>query len=121
MVAFNFTVFVDKVESGKKRRTIRKKRRAKVGDRLQLYTRMMHKDCRKLRDAICTNVVKVELDAHGVFVGDFAGLQLRGSEADKFARLDGFKNHADMMAWFKSTYPKDTLPIVGYLHEWEPL
>lgn len=121
MVAFNFTVYIDKVESGKKRRTIRQKRRAKVGDKLQLYTGMMDKNCRKLRDAICTNVERVEFSDHGVFVGDFAGRQLRDDDADEFARLDGFRDYVDMLAWFKKTYPKKQLPFEMYLHEWEPV
>ena len=117
MVAINFTVFVDKVESGEKRRTIRRKPRCKPGDRLQLYTGMMHKGCRKLRDAICTNVQKITLYETHLYVGDLLMIE----SAEDFARLDGFRDFEHMVGWFRDTYPDDEFPLEMYLHEWDPL
>lgn len=121
MVAFNFTVFIDKVESGEKRRTIRLKRRCEPGARLQLYQGMMHKGCRKLRDAICTAVTKLEIGDTGVFVGDFAGAYLTGHQADEFAVLDGFRDYEHMAGWSRETYPDAEFPLICHLHEWDPL
>ena len=59
MVAFSFKAqFADLVASGKKTQTIRQTARAKPGDRLQLYTGMRTKKCRKLvdPDPVCTLV-----------------------------------------------------------------
>lgn len=90
-------------------------------DALQLYTGMMHKNCRKLRDAVCTRAVKVELADHGVFVGDFGGQQLNGEDADVFAQQDGFIDYEAMVLFFKKLYPKKEWPITLYLTEWGPL
>ncbi len=117
MVAFNFTVFIDKVESGEKRRTIRQKQRCKPGDKLQLYTGMMHKGCRKLRDAICTNVQKVIFYETHLWLGE----EILVESVDAFAQADGFRDYEHLVGWFKETYPDKAWPITMYLHEWDPL
>lgn len=117
MVAINFTVFVDKVESGEKRRTLRDKPRCKPGDALQLYTGMRNRGCRKLRDAICTSVKKVLLYETHLYVDDLLMIE----SAHDFALLDGFKGYDEMIAWFKKTYPDEDFPMTMYLHEWQPL
>lgn len=120
MVAINFTVFVDKVESGEKRRTIRRKRRCEPGAKLQLYTGMMHKGCRKLRDATCISVTKVELRHDSVEIFDDFPHIIEGEWADQFARDDGFDDFEHMIGWFRKTYPKDEFPIILYDHFWDP-
>lgn len=119
MVAFNFKpYFADDVQNGVKLRTIRQKRRASPGDALQLYTGMMHKNCRKLRDATCTQVSKIEIDENSLF---YAGRMVDAKGRDKFAKLDGFPDWEAMVLWFKKQYPKKEFPIEMYLHEWNPL
>ncbi|AFY39879.1 hypothetical protein Lepto7376_3703 [[Leptolyngbya] sp. PCC 7376] len=55
MPALNFQKqFVPLIESGKKRQTIRcRKRPIKVGDLLYLYTGQRTKNCRKIAESIC--------------------------------------------------------------------
>lgn len=123
MVSFNFTVFIDKVESGEKTQTIRRKRRCKPGDRLQLYTGMRHKGCRKLRDAVCTDVTMIDIGNDEICFYSESGVDgfLEGKQADKFARLDGFDDLEHMVGWFREAYPDEEFPLTMYLHEWEPL
>ena len=112
MVAFNFTVFLDQIKSGKKTRTIRKSARAKKGDKIQLYTGMRTKDCRKLvcQDATLLDVTKVRISESGViaFGGEIRGL-------DDFAIYDGFNNWSEMKSFFRDTYG---LPFTGFMHRW---
>lgn len=123
MVAINFSPqFADPVETGTKRQTIRAKARCKPGDRLQLYTGMRTKTCRKLMDAICTRVRPVAINPTGIEIDGkplFAGNALRGELGDRdndFAEKDGFKGFMDMADWFLETYGQ--LPFHGFLIEW---
>ncbi len=69
MPALNFTVFIDKILSGEKRQTIRKKRRypIKQGDKLFLYTGMRQKNCRKLGEAMCLKVIPISINLAALF------------------------------------------------------
>jgi hypothetical protein len=55
--------FAGKVVSGEKKQTIRayRKRPFKVGDKLQLYTGLRTKACRKLGEAVCISARDVEI------------------------------------------------------------
>lgn len=117
MVAFNFDPrFAGPVEQRVKRQTIRQTRRAKVGDRIQLYTGQRTPECRKLTadDPICTRVTYVAIRASGITLGDVEGLP---RDWDEFARLDGFADYASMLNWFQQRYGSGE--FVGYLHQWE--
>jgi hypothetical protein len=108
MVAINFqTEFSDDIESGKKCQTIRQKARCKPGDKLQLYTGQRTKKCRKLMDAICTEVHKIVMP-------------LRDNKciSDAFARADGFESSAAMQEWFHNRYK--TWIFEGFLIKWKP-
>jgi len=115
MVAFNFKKqFVEAVEEGTKRQTIRAHRKdgrqPKVGDKLQLYYGMRTKQCRKLRDAKCKEVWSIRIekdDAHIFGWGDVF--------RDTFAVADGFKGWEDMRDFFKETHG---LPFNGILVKW---
>jgi hypothetical protein len=118
MVALNFKAqFAEAVELGAKCRTIRAPRkdgrRPKAGDKLQLYTGMRQKGCRKLRDAVCSSVHAVTIDESGVQV---EGIPLTVPQAAKFARADGFTTYADMASFFKETHG---LPFSGLLIQWQ--
>lgn len=116
MVAFNFSVFVDKVENRTKRRTIRKTQRAKPGDKIQLYTGMRTKACRKLvePDPTCTLVLRVDIiDEHNLYC---EGHRQSDDILQSFAELDGFKSYPEMVSWFKDKYG---LPCSGWLHQWD--
>lgn len=117
MVAFSFSDrFVSLVESGLKTQTIRQTRRAKIGDAIQLYTGLRTKACRKLTpvDPICTYVGYVAIRPDYLTVGDTSK---HPRDRDEFAALDGFKDYADMLAWFQDRYGQPS--FIGYLHRWE--
>lgn len=119
MVAYNFTAeMAPLVESGRKRQTIRPKRRrpTKIGDLLQLYTGMRHAGCRLLREGRCVRVTPVEIrerNSHLVVV--LGGKPLPGAALDRFVHADGFQRRMDMRDFFASHYG---LPFVGELIEW---
>ena len=115
MVAINFSAqFADCVERGEKRQTIRRGKKCKPGDTLQLYTGMRTKACRKLRVAVCKDVTYVGLTKAGVSLGDVRKFP---RDIDEFARLDGFKDYAEMWAWFSKCY--ETNSFTGYVIRWE--
>lgn len=122
MVAINFTKFIDKVASGEKRMTIRKTARAKPGDKLQLYTGMRTKACRKLvkDDPVCTGVFAVTVSEDGVSYVGFHRIIHIGSLTDQcryLAIADGFDSFKSMSAFFRDTYKE--LPFTGYAHVWD--
>ena len=118
MVAYNFKAqFADDVASGKKRQTIRAPRKdgrcAKPGDRLQLYTGMRSKSCRKLvePDPVCKWVNGIIIEQPGIRYTD-------GSECmtpDVVARRDGFRDWPEMRDWFQKVHG---LPFHGFLIRW---
>lgn len=130
MVALNFkSQFADDVEDGRKRRSIRAPRKdgrdPKPGDKLQLYTGMRQKGCRKLREAQCVRVRPVEIDHMGItldgrklYAGDApayaGGVDPENYDSD-FARADGFGTFQDMCEFFESEHG---LPFKGRLIEW---
>ncbi|MYE00097.1 MAG: hypothetical protein F4Y03_02295 [Alphaproteobacteria bacterium] len=115
MVALNFAAsFAPAVESGRKRQTIREKRRCEVGQALQLYTGQRTRACRKLGEATCTGVSRVRLYLDEIVVDDNT---LAGKAADAVAKADGFGSYDEMATWFLDTY--GALPFNGWLIQWE--
>ena len=117
MVALNFSPeFAGPVERREKRQTIRQTRRAKVGDSIQLYTGQRTAACRKLSadDPVCTCVDYVAIRPDSLTVGN---VNNHPRDMDEFARLDGFKDYADMHLWFSDRYGRET--FIGYLHRWD--
>lgn len=130
MVALNFQAqFAEDVEHGRKRRSIRAPRKdgrnPKAGDKLQLYTGMRQRGCRKLGEAICTRVRAVKIDHTGItldgrplYAGDApayaGGVDPEHYDCD-FARADGFGSFGDMADWFAQQHG---LPFDGFLIEW---
>ena len=113
MVAINFQKqFAAAIESGQKTQTIRAKARCKPGDRLQLYTGMRTKGCRKLQDAVCTRVAAIKICEEGIYLNE-------QQEDDVFALRDGFSNYAEMAQWFRDRY--GALPFAGFLIQWRKL
>jgi hypothetical protein len=117
MPQFNFKKqFAADVESGKKRQTIRAKRRdgrnPRVGDKLYLFTGQRTKSCRKLGEAICKSVEQITIDEHGINVnGDW----LTDRKRVNCAVADGFENFGDMKELFRKDYG---LPFEGLLYKW---
>lgn len=109
--------FAALVESGEKRQTIRayRKRPFKTGDKLQLYTGLRTKGCRKLGDAVCSEVLRTTIGemtaiVDGIFLNDF--------EIETLAHRDGFGCIEDFFKFFKKGCP---LPFNGQLIKWDEL
>ena len=119
MVAYNFqTRFAEAVANGQKRQTIRSPRKddrhAKPGDKLQLYTGMRTKSCRKLRDAVCHDSCAILLEWDKAWT--FGPQELfEGEDLERFAHEDGFACWADMRAWFEKAHG---LPFTGQMIRW---
>lgn len=100
MVAYNFQrQFVPAIQAGKKHQTIRayrkNNRHARVGERLQLYTGLRTKNCRKLfdKDPVCRAVDDAEIhitDAGKIEQIVLNGRNLTSNEIEDFAKADGF-------------------------------
>lgn len=97
MVAYSFnSAFVHQVEALIKRQTIRahRKRHARPGEAVQLFTGMRTRNCRKLvtPDPICTQVSEVWMKFDDGSMSEMLvdGIPLRGAELERFACDDGF-------------------------------
>lgn len=118
MVAYNFSPeFADDIAARRKRQTLRTTPRAKVGDPIQLYTGQRTKACRKLveDDPVCTRTAEVNLYEEGLY---FEGYRQTQQAADDYARFDGFKDYADMHAWFLKKY-NGLMPRPLYETRWD--
>lgn len=115
MVAFNFSPeFVPAIESGDKVQTIRKTKRAKAGDMLQLYVGQRTKNCRLIREQECAYVDYVHIAPDGLTFGD---KEKHPGDTNAFARRDGFNDFDEMLAWFAKKYGE--FRFVGYVHRWK--
>ena len=101
MVAYSFAPqFRQAVALGLKTQTVRapRTRHAKVGERLQLYTGMRTKYCRKLLDCdpVCVDLTDIEIVVtvqHPELIASIAvgGRSLSDDEIEQFAIADGFQ------------------------------
>lgn len=121
MVAYNFQrELAPKVESLQKRQTVRahgRRRHARPGDALQLYTGQRTRSCRKLLDATCTAVadVIIDRDENALPRIHIAGQKLDALEAYAFAKADGFTSAEAMIQWFEQQHG---LPFDGVCVQW---
>lgn len=111
---------------GMKRQTVRggRKRHARPGEIIQLYTGMRTRHCRKLGNARCIQVRPI-----AVHVSDAAvevvieGKALSFSELELFVGLDGFSSMFDFVTFWNEQRPHEH-PIEslvdGHLILWEP-
>jgi hypothetical protein len=113
-VAYDFAEqFVLPILNGTKTQTIRRNRRAKVGDRIELYTGLGTANCRKLRDVLCTASHYCAVRKDGVTLGDVSKYP---RNLDEFAQADGFLNYGEMVEWFKNKY--GGREFVGWIVSW---
>lgn len=120
MPAYNFQAqFASLVESGAKRQTIRatgKRRHARLGEAVQLYTGMRTRFCRKLiePDPICLQVQAIELlEFNGIALMLINGELAQDAEA--LAVADGFCTFLDFINFFRRVH---SLPFHGVLIRW---
>ena len=116
----NFTVFIDKILSGKKRQTIRKAsskwRNVKAGDKLTLYTGLRTKECRKLGEAEVESVEDIEIGI-GFFWSYvyWGGIEATEDEVREIAKADGFDCIRDFLEFFDNHYgPNFTGKIIKW-------
>ena len=124
MVAYNFqSRFADQIRSGKKTHTVRrnsKRRHARKGERLQLYTGMRTKACAKILDIdpVCIDALPIEIviDADSKWITSITigGVPVRS--LNRFARADGFISLAEMSGFFLAMHGPGVFR--GTLIEW---
>lgn len=108
---------------GMKRQTIRadRKRHARPGEELQLYTGMRTRSCQLLGRASCISVQPIRLllgPASAVEIGGEPSIT--GAKAlDLFACLDGFSDWPDLCAFWAAEHEALT-DLSGQLIRWEP-
>jgi hypothetical protein len=122
MVAYSFKrQFVAAIRSGTKRQTIRadRKRHARPGEAVQLFTGMRTRNCVRLLhpDPVCESVTPIRIfvtagwiELPGAKLGILAGI-------DDFARDDGFEDWMDMRRFWRSEHPTADI-FEGVLVRW---
>ena len=109
-----------------KRQTIRahgKRRHARPGDELQLYTGMRTKACRLIGRAQCTEVKSIILwFEEGSVAAQINGEILGPRKMKSFAQADGFKDTLEMAAfWSHENGTRNGDKWKGLLILWAPL
>ena len=121
MPAINFQKrFAPLILSGEKCRTIRALRKdgrppCAAGDRLKLYTGMRTKGCTLVKTVEVIACEEITIRRDGAYLAD-AVYGPGGERPDFFARLDGFKDWAEMRDWFEQAHG---LPFEGWLIRWK--
>lgn len=106
-----------------KRQTIRslgKRRHARPGETIQLYTAMRTKQCRKLGEALCKSVSDIRIFVHREVIR-LPCSQIEGGALDAFARADGFADWPQMKQFWIDEHGELVKfgPFVGVLIQWE--
>ncbi|WP_085025571.1 ASCH domain-containing protein [Ensifer aridi] len=142
MVAYSFKpFFVPQILAGIKRQTVRtdRRRHARPGEPIQLFTAMRTKHCRKIldRDPTCIEVLPIVIVTSGLLDCGIAGIEVDGTtlhrdQIEEFARADGFAPEhvngltpdlvgttarANMGAFWRANHPADRFE--GVLIKWE--
>ena len=109
MAAYNFqSRFAERIKNGSKKQTIRrvgKRRHAKPGEKVQLYTGMRTKNCRKIiSDPTCLHVRSIQILVGAYSIGwiKVDGKKIPKEQLEEFAIADGFDSIQDMHGfWLK--------------------
>ncbi len=133
MVVLSFKgQFAEPIIAGIKRQAVRagRKRPPRAGERLQLYTGMRTKQCRKIiPDPRCTEVslILIVIDAaHPELIAsiEIGAVPLNDRAIERFAGADGFTGHGEVSArramgnfWMRHHGPGEFL---GHVIRWEP-
>jgi len=96
---------------GMKRQTIRarRKRHARPGEAIQLYTAQRTIHCKFLGESVCESVVPIHLAVSLASVSITIDGHALEAEAERegFARADGFRNLADFVAFWNEERPHE--------------
>jgi hypothetical protein len=106
-------------------RAIGRRRHARVGETLQLYTAMRTKQCRKIGDGKCVRVDPIRINVEGgrVVIAPRSADERtfdKQSDLDAFAQRDGFGDWADMREFWRAEHGdlKRLGPFVGVIILW---
>lgn len=107
-----------------KRQTIRaigKRRHARPGETLQLYTGMRTKQCRLIGKAVCSAVkpITISVANEWISVGGEKSVPDNVRCLDDFASLDGFGSWTEMREFWREEHPGIDL-FKGVLIKWVP-
>jgi hypothetical protein len=121
MVAYSFNrMFIDPIVTGTKSQTIRadRKRHARAGEAVQLYTALRTKHCRLIGRAVCKSALRIRLDVECGRVEFSSGAAItEADEIEAFAMRDGFPNWKAMRQFWEIEHPK--VPVFsGVLIMW---
>jgi hypothetical protein len=111
-----------------KRQTIRavgRRRHARPGEMLQLYTGMRTRACKKIGEAECVSVEPIHIFVEMgkiVLLGRRETIEKPGG-LDRFAQSDGFKDWIEMRQFWRDEHGDLVRlgPFVGVLIRWEPI
>lgn len=108
--------------AGMKRQTIRadRRRHARPGEEVQLYTGMRTRSCRLLGRPRCTAVEAIRLLLGTAEICLGADRLVRAAELDAFAVADGFGDFADLRDFWGAAHP-EVDDFTGQLIRWEPV
>lgn len=130
MVAYSFKKqFAEPILAGTKGQTIRadRKRHARPGEEVQLYTGMRTKHCKLIGHATCAHVGNIVMIFRGrplVMVTHKQGSSTYTSSAalNRFARADGFRDWDDMSGfWAINHITASILDFTGIIIRWRDL
>lgn len=120
MVAYSFKhQFIEPIRAGTKRQTIRaeRKRHARPGEDLQLYSGMRTKHCVLIGRAVCRSAEPIRLTLSEPRV-EFGGRShWRSDTLNTFARSDGFADWNELVAFWAENHPGID-PFSGVLITW---
>lgn len=128
MVAYSFkTAFVDRIYSGSKRQTVRRKgakRHARPGEPVQLYQGLRTRHARKIiPDPLCIGVDDILIMVDGEAEDRIGFIEINGRRLDQkeraeFAWDDGFLNLAHFGRFWWMTHGAGLFD--GVVVRWEP-
>lgn len=109
------------VRDGVVKEAICRTRKCREGDNLQLHTGQGTKQCRKLRDAVCTAVRLIEIWENKVYIRDeelnYPAALYHPLALTKFAKETGFSSWDQMKRFVGINH--GGLPFDGFLIRWE--
>lgn len=122
MVAYSFKArFAAPILAGTKRQTIRadRKRHARPGEELQLYTGMRTQHCKLIGRATCASLTPVSIHIPEGMVRIGERVLSRRDDLDLFAMSDGFRGWLDMREFWFDNHGEDEFH--GVLITWGQL
>lgn len=125
MVAYNFQQgFAPRILDGSKVQTCRlvgKRRHARQGEELQLYTGLRTVSTRLLGRARCESTASFRLGLAGPGSLFLDGFPVRGDELTEFAIRDGFDSWSQMLEWMCFTHGEKSEQLLGIVIRWGAL